>query len=398
VNESLTPARAVQLVAGREIRARMRTKAFVVTTILMLVGVVGFIVVTKLLAGGPSTSTVGFTGESNVLAVPLESVAQAIGERIVTRTVDDRATGEQLVRNGRLDALVVGSPGAAHVVVKKGVSDGLRNALTLAIRQQVLDDQIRHIGGDPAAVNGAAAGAHLDVVTLQPGRANNLQRFLLGMVAGILVYISLIIYGQVVAQGVVEEKSNRIVEMLLTTIRPWQLMLGKVIGIGITGLTQIVTVAAVGLGLGLTIGVVTLPTSIAAGSVLWALLWFLLGFVTYALLFAAAGALVSRQEDVGGVTAPILMMLIMPYVVGVSILPSNPDSPMVRALSMVPLFSPTLMPMRVAAGVPAWQAGLSVALSVLLIAALVWLAGRVYGNAVLRAGARVKLSDALRAA
>jgi ABC-2 type transport system permease protein len=236
------------------------------------------------------------------------------------------------------------------------------------------------------------------VVTLQPGRANDLQRFLLGMVAGILVYISLIIYGQVVAQGVVEEKANRIVEMLLTTIRPWQLMLGKVIGIGITGLTQIVTVAAVGLGVGLAAGVVTLPTSIATGSVLWALLCVLLGFVTYALLFAAAGALVSRQEDVGGATAPILMTLVMPYVVGVSILPSNPDSPIVETLSMVPLFSPTLMPMRVAAGVPGWQAALSVALSALLIAALVWLAGRVYGNAVLRAGARVKLSDALRAA
>jgi ABC-2 type transport system permease protein len=376
----------------------MRTKTFVMTTILMLVGVVGFIVVTKLLAGGPSTSTVGFTGDSKVLAAPLESVAQAVGERVVTRTVDDRAAGEQLVRTGGLDALVVGPPGAVQVVAKKGVPDHLRNALTLAVRQQVLNDQIRRIGGDPASVNGAAAGVRVDVVTLQPGRANDLQRFLLGMVAGILVYISLIIYGQVVAQGVVEEKANRIVEMLLTTIRPWQLMLGKVIGIGITGLTQIVTVAAVGLGVGLAAGVVTLPTSIATGSVLWALLWFLLGFVTYALLFAAAGALVSRQEDVGGATAPILMTLVMPYVVGVSILPSNPDSPIVETLSMVPLFSPTLMPMRVAAGVPGWQAALSVALSALLIAALVWLAGRVYGNAVLRAGARVKLSDALRAA
>jgi ABC-2 type transport system permease protein len=116
-------------------------------------------------------------------------------------------------------------------------------------------------------------------------------------------------------------------------------------------------------------------------------------------MFAGLGALVSRQEDVGGVVAPALILIILPYVLGISVLPADPDSELIRWMSIVPFFAPTLMPMRMAMGVaPTWEVVLATALTVLLIVALVWLAGRIYGNAVLRMGSRVRFRDALRAA
>jgi ABC-2 type transport system permease protein len=125
--------------------------------------------------------------------------------------------------------------------------------------------------------------------------------------------------------------------------------------------------------------------------------WYLLGFLTYALVLAAAGALVSRQEEVSGVVSPILMLVVLPYVLGVSILPRDPANSYLQVMSMIPIFAPTLMPIRLALGaVPVWQMVLSVALALALIPALVWLAGRIYRNAVLRSGARIRLRDALR--
>jgi ABC-2 type transport system permease protein len=125
--------------------------------------------------------------------------------------------------------------------------------------------------------------------------------------------------------------------------------------------------------------------------------WFLLGFLMYAMVFAALGALVSRQEEVGGATAPAVMLIILPYVVGVSILPGDPENSLAGWLSLVPFFSPMLMPMRIALDVAAgWEIAVSLGLTVLATAGLAWLAGRIYSNAVLRTGAKVKFMSALR--
>jgi ABC-2 type transport system permease protein len=198
---------------------------------------------------------------------------------------------------------------------------------------------------------------------------------------------------------VVEEKSSRVVELLLATIRPWQLMAGKVAGIGLVGLIQMAVIGGAGLIAGKVLGVLTISGSAAFGTVVWLVVWFLLGFVTYSLVFAALAALVSRQEDVGGVTSPALMFVVLGYVLGISILPSDPGNRLCEILSVIPVFAPTMMPMRLAmGGVPGWEAALAVLLALITIPALVWLSGRIYRNAVVRTGARVKLRDALKPA
>jgi len=397
MSQPLGGAGAVRLVAGREIRTRLASKAFRITTVAMVVVVIGFILTMKLLAGS-SGSTVGFTPDAAGLSTPFASVASATGQKVTVQTVD-QAAGEQRVRDGSLDAMITGTPEHFQVVVKKSLSLDLRTALALLARQVALNRQIAAAGGDPAAVSAAVNSATFGVQTLEPPRQYQTERLVLGVIVGVLVYISLMIYGQTVAQGVVEEKASRIVEILLTTIRPWQLMLGKVAGIGLVGLGQLFLVAAVGVGAGIATDTVNFPASIAISVAVWAVVWFLLGYLMYALLFASLGALVSRQEDVGGATAPVLMMIIIPYILGISILPSNPDNQLLAVASLIPLFAPTLMPMRIAIGVAApWEVMLSIGLTVAAIAAFVWLAGRIYGNAVLRTGVRVRVRDALRSA
>jgi ABC-2 type transport system permease protein len=393
-----TPVGAVRLVAWREIVTRANSKAFRIMTVAMVLVILAFVVVFRLTAGESSGSTVGFAPPVAPLAQPFVSVAGAVGQEVTVSTVD-QATGEQRVRDGSLDALVTGTPEALDVVVREDLSSGLRNALTVLVRQVTLNAEIERIGGDPSAVMAAVDAATFDVRSLEPPREFEVQRLVIGIIVGIVVYVALMIYGQLVAQGVVEEKSSRVVELILTTIRPWQLMLGKVLGIGAVGMAQLVLTAIVGVGAGLALDVLAFPAGLATGIVVWALVWFLLGYLVYGLLFAALGALVSRQEDVGGVTTPALMAIILPYVLGSSVLPSDPDNTLVGALSIVPLFAPTIMPMRIAMGVaPAWEIALATGLTVALIILLVWLAGRIYGNAVLRMGSRIRLRDAFHSA
>ncbi|WP_084467524.1 ABC transporter permease [Actinokineospora inagensis] len=388
---------AVGLVANREINTRVRSKAFRITTAATLVLLVGFTLVMKFAAGG-SDATVGVSGGSAALAAPLKATATSIGQTIDTREVTE-AAGRSQVDSGDLDALLVGDGSKIVVVVKKDIDEKLRNVLNVLAGQLALNEEIKDLGGDPTRIGQQVAGAKAVVEPMQPPYDYNGQQLVIGMIAGILIYMSLLINGQAVAQGVVEEKSSRVVELLLATIRPWQLMAGKVLGIGAVGLLQMLIIGGVGIAAGLATGVLTLSVSTAIGTVIWLVVWFLLGFVAYSLVFAALGALVSRQEDVGGVITPPLMFVILGYVLGISILPSDPGSHLVEVLSIIPLFAPTLMPMRLAmGGVPVWEAGLAVVLVVLLIPALVWLAGRIYSNAVTRSGARVKLRDALRAA
>jgi len=387
---------AVSLVAGREVATKMRSKVFLVTTAATLLLLVGFAVVMKMV-GTSADATIGVTQPNSALAEPLKTAARSIGETVDVRTVPDVEAGRDQVAEEQLDALVIGDDSALRVVVLKDLDDSLRNALNVLAGQLALNKEITDLGGNPAQVGAAVADARVDVEPIEEPYPYDGQQLVLGMIAGILIYMSLLLNGQLVAQGVVEEKSSRVVELLLSTIRPWQLMAGKVLGIGLVGLVQMAVIGGVGLIAALALDVLTISVTAAVGTVIWLVVWYVLGFLMYSLVFAGLGALVSRQEDVGGVISPALIAVVIGYVVGISVLPSDPDNALAEVLSIIPVFAPTLMPMRLAmGGVPAWEAALSVGLVVVLIPALVWLAGRIYANAVMRTGARVKLSDAFR--
>ena len=387
---------AVRLVAGREISTRFRSKAFIWTTVALVAAVVlGGVLLNLVGSQSDPTQHVGVTPEASAVSEQLVATGTVTGTTIETQEVASADAGEELLKDGTIDALVT-STDPLTVVVHTKLPDVLAPVFASLAQQEALSSAVTDLGGDPGEVGREIAQAAPDVTALEPEPEQDGAQIVAGFVAGILLFISLMTAGQLVAQGVVEEKSCRVVELLLATVRPWQLMAGKVLGIGVIGLIQVVLVVGAGSGTALALGLVDASSIDLGVTALWVVIWFVIGFTMYALALGALAALVSRQEDVGSVTAPVMTLMMIPYIIGVSIAPWDPTNPLVVWLSYVPFCSPLLMPMRIALGeVDAWEVALALGLSLAVIPVLVWLAGRIYSSAVLRSGGRIKLKDAL---
>jgi ABC-2 type transport system permease protein len=384
------------LIARREYLTRVRSRFFLIGTVVLMVLLAGYIVLQALVINrATNTVKVGFVGGAQVLAPELKAAAGADKLTVEVHNVLDVSTGESQVRDGKLDVLVSGDLTAPVVEVKEQLDPTVAAALTGLAQQQALAQALSASGVDPAAIESKVGSAQIHLVTLDPNAALRTQRQVVGIFVAALLYVALVIYGQLVAAGVVEEKANRIIEILLSTVRPRQLLFGKVVGIGLVGLTQLAVLAAVALVATSATQAISVPvvgfTAVAGG-----LLWFVLGFVIYALIYAAGGSLVSRQDDIGAVTAPITMLIVGTYLAFFWVI-ANPDNPIAVALSIIPPFSPVLMPARMASGdAQAWQVAVAVVLALAAIAGLNALAARIYSNSVLRVGSRVNLIEAWR--
>jgi ABC-2 type transport system permease protein len=385
----------VFLIARREFVIRVRSRVYLIATVVLMVLLAGFIVLqAEVLNKRSTTLTVGFVGASQVLAKPL-AASSGGGVTIQTQTVQSLHDGEDQVRSGSLDALVSGDPAAPVVEFKDQLDSTLAANLTGLVQDTVFRQALAGSGVDPAAIEAKVAAAGIHPVALDPNAAQQTQRMVVGIFVAALLYIALAGYGNFVATGIVEEKANRIVEILLSTVRPRQLLLGKVVGIGLVGFIQLVLVGAVGLVTVIKTHAINVP-AVGVTAVLGGLLWFVLGFVFYALIYAAAGSLVSRQEDVAAVVAPIGILIIASYFVFFWV-EANPANPIGIALSLLPPFAPVLMSARMATGdAQAWQVGLAILLMLAGIGGMNTLAARIFSNSVLRIGSRVRLSDAWR--
>ncbi|MBE1500654.1 ABC-2 type transport system permease protein [Amycolatopsis lexingtonensis] len=394
--KKLSGRRAVWLVLKRELNTRLRTRSFVIGTAVLLVLLLGYVGFQTALAGSSDQSKVGLTGQATGIAKQLQIAAAQSGRHVETVTVTDPAEGRKKVEDGDLDALVSGSAAKLTATYKSALDDQLRRVLDQVAQQQVLDGVLSSAQLEPAEVMAQVNSTHVQDDALSPEPADHTQRLVLGLIVAFLLYMSIITYGMMVAQGVVEEKSSRVVELLLASVRPWQLLLGKVIGIGLVGLTQLVILGAAGLLAATATGVFTL-SGFATGAVLWGLLWYLLGFLLYAMIYGALGSLVSRQEDTQSVVGPLNIILIVGFVAGFNLLLQDPSGTAAKVVSLIPLLSPILMPARISTGAAAgWEIVLSLALTLASVALLTWLGGKIYGNSVLRIGSRIKLSEALR--
>ncbi|GAA4536965.1 ABC transporter permease [Amycolatopsis samaneae] len=394
--KTLSARRAVWLVMKRELNTRLRTRSFVVGTAVMLLVLIGVVTFQAFLAGSKSTSTVGLTGQSMGVAQQLQAAGAQTGQTIKTVAVPNAAEGREKVDKGDFDALVSGSASELKVLVKSTLDSKLRAVLDQVARQQVLDATLAEKGLDPAQVMREVSAVSVGVDAIKPKDPDSDKRLVIGLVVVGLLYMSIVTYGVLVAQGVVEEKSSRVVEILLSSVRPWQLLMGKVLGLGLVGLTQLAILAVVGAAVASATGVFTLA-GFATGALVWGLVWYLLGFLLYATIYGAMGSLVSRQEDTQSVVGPVNMVLIIGFIVGFNLLIQSPDGTATKVLSLVPLFSPILMPARISTGAAAsWEIVASLVLTGALVALLTWLGGKIYGNSVLRLGSRIKLTEALR--
>jgi ABC-2 type transport system permease protein len=213
----------------------------------------------------------------------------------------------------------------------------------------------------------------------------------------LLLYMAVLLYGTWILSGVTEEKSNRVVEVLLSSIKPWQLLAGKIIGIGVLGIAQFAgTIAVAVVALEVT-GAFELP-SLDAGAVANLIVWFILGFLLFAVMFGAAGSLVSRMEDAQNVALPMSLTAVAGFFVSIAAL-SDPDGLAAVIGTFIPFTAPFVVPVRAALdAIPAWQYVTAVLLTMATIVGLVFVAGRIYAGGLLRYGGRVKVREAWRSA
>lgn len=392
---------AVGLVSAREISTKIRDRAFLISTVITLVLIVAAFFLGSVLNSGPQTYRVAAVGgdAAAVLQVAGENAEAADGTSVEVEPVADAGEAETLVRDGDVDAALVRGPasvdGSFELVGDTSVPGELRGLVARAATDLRLATTLSDLGADQATVTQLLSPVPVADRLLSADVDEGDLVFVLQFAFAFLFLFTVLTFGLQIAQSVTEEKQSRVVEILVAAVPVRSLLVGKVIGNTVLALGQLVAYIAVGLGAAWVAGQTQSLPTLTSGAA-WFAVFFLLGFLMLAGLWAAAGALVSRIEDLGGATLPIQMLILIPYLMSF-VLP--PTSPVVTALSYIPFSSPLIMPGRLALGTSAWWEGL-VALAVLAVAAVLFvvLAERIYRGSLLRTGARVSIGQAWRSA
>ena len=389
----MSARRAVWEVARREIVERSRSRVLQVSLVVLLIVAVGGAVAAARLRGHTPTDKIGLVGSRSVALKPaIQLEAQASGRRVHLYQLSSEAAAAKRVRNGTIAvALVDGS----RILVKSSRNSAPVREVRSAVGVQAVFDRLRASGLSQAQALSALSPPAVQIDVLEPNTrktAGNQNLVLFGVLA---LFSLLLFFGQAVAQGVTEEKSSRVVELLLTTISPRRLLAGKVLGIGVLGLCFMALPGAAALVAGSLAGGAGLPSA-APKTIALVVLWFVLGYFLFSVAYAAVGAMVSRQEDLATAQAPIYIVGLAGLVLANIVVSTNPDSTLAHVAAFLPPFSPMVVPARMVVGHMSWIAlAATVALDVLATAGLILLAARIYERSILYTGARVKLTHVL---
>ncbi len=387
-----TMLRHVGLVAAREFTERGRSRAFLISNAFILVVIVAAVLVPVLLGGGDDgPHRLGVVGDAAA-----DTAAAAVadpGVALTVVTVADRDAAEAALAAGTLDSVLVDS---GVLLVADAPPTEVRTVLSRAATSTALRRLLADAGVPPADAAGVLAPLRVETVGQPDGAGVDLATptFVLAFVAAFLLYGLLALLGQWVAQGIVEEKQSRIVEVLLSALRPGELLVGKVLGLGALGLLQLGLIAGAALGASGALSGVDLPAG--GGRIIAVVLaWFLPGYLLYALLFALTAATVSRVEDLSSASLLPIAVLVGSLLLAQTTL-GDPTSTLATVVAYVPFVAPIVQPGLVAAGVVGWPQTLaSLAIAVATLALLVPLTARVYRGGVLRT-AKVSVREALR--
>jgi ABC-2 type transport system permease protein len=385
---------AVRLLVARELDERLRSKGFIVSTLVTLLIVAGVAVLPALLDDdGPTTFDVGVVDAGAGVRAAVEAAATAAGVEVDLVDVD-ADEGERLVENDELDAVLVDG---GELLVHEEIDDRLMTVAQAAAAEVAGRAALADAGVSDAEAALALHPEPLAVRALDPPDPDEDTRDGLVFVGTMLLYGQLFGFGFWVASGLVEEKSSRVGELLLTKVRPGDALAGKVLGIGIIGLAQLLLFVVVGLGIAVAVGSVDLPPG-TAGVALSVLAWFVLGFGFYSCLFAIGGALASSVEELQSTTSPVTMVVVASFVVAL-VAARDPSGVAAVIGTYVPTTSPMVLPIRQAAGEVAWwEMVASVAILLATTVVAVRVAARAHAGAALHVRGAMKLRDALRAA
>ncbi|WP_261166481.1 ABC transporter permease [Microbacterium sp. Marseille-Q6965] len=358
--QRLSPLQSTWLVAERDITGRLRSKSFIISTLLLLLIVVGGIVVMGIVN---ATS-----GGTPVAATPDVAATLPDTDALEVTEVADREEGEQLVRDGEVDALVLpsaDSPTGAEIVALTEAPSEVVSLLSVAPEVTLLEES-----GVPFFL-----------------------RYMLGLIFGMVFMGAALSFAMPISTAVVEEKQTRVIEILISTVPSRVLLAGKVLGNLVLSMGQILLIiAAATISLAVT-GQSDVLSDFGA-PMAWFAVFFLFGFPILSAMFAAAGAMVSRQEDISPTVTPLMFLVMIPFYLAV-FLGENPL--IMTIMSYVPFSAAVAMPIRLYFDEALWwEPILSLGIMAATCVAIVLLGARIYENSLLRMGGRVKLTEALK--
>jgi ABC-2 type transport system permease protein len=390
--------RSIWLVARREILERGRSRGFILSVAFTTLIVVGSFVIPAIVFGGDNPTKVGIVDPSPPgLQAAIEQSAERFDHKVVVTTYPSSAAADEALTGGGADIVVAVPPdlsGPGEIRVKRQPDEATAQviaAATVALRVQNV------LGGsnvDQAAL--ADAQRPPETRSLQAETEQDQAKFLVANIGAVLILVGIFSFGFTVLTGVVEEKQSRVVEVVLSTVRARDLLMGKVLGIGVLGIVQLAVFIAAALIAAYATNRLVLPTT-TPGTVVLLALWFVLGYLLYSTALGFLGALASRQEEASNASTPVTMVAMISYFVAIFAVIDDPDGLVANIATFFPPSAPFVVPLRAAFdAIPLWQIGVAAILTIIGIYILFTIGARVYAGAVLQFGGRIKLRDAWR--
>ena len=412
-----TAWKQVWAVLRREYVERVKTKGFVIATIAIPVLMLGMIGLMAFMAVRAEQSQrqlaiVDFTGEVG------EEVARRMGSAgydleivdsgIGLEELDRRVLEEEIEAYIVLDELTLRE--GAFAYRSKDSPGRIRGALMESIVVETVLELRLSLTENTEGVRELLGGSHLSFERLgeEVSEVEEASGIVTGVAGALILYMSMILYGQFVLRSVLDEKRNRVVEVVISALTPGRLMLGKILGVASMGMTQLGIWAACAALIGL-LGVPMLASNLpeadlsqlgealpGVGALVLLLAYFILGFFLYSSLFAAVGAMCNTEEEAQQANIPVMMLIIVPFMLQMFSLDGGGFAWMDWA-AVFPFFSPIMMfPRAVSGSVEWWMVGLSLFFMVIAVGATAWVAGRIYRVGILMQGKRPTLRELMR--
>ncbi len=431
--------RKILSVIKREYIQIVRTKGFIIGTILGPVFMLGLLVVPILVqtAAVEEQKTIGVVDLTYEVFSELDKrLAQSQfklqdgSRKYVLKEFEPTAGVEKLrnelsqrVLNNELSAYILIPAEVLHVeeVEQADESSGEEEAradfvskhttdfqeigdLRSALNRVIVEKRLKNGGLDPQKI--AQYTRRVDLRTIKVTKRGEEEdtagTFMISYFLGLIIYMAILIYGQVIMRGVIEEKSSKVVEVILSSLKPFQLMMGKILGIGAVGLTQFAvwTLFGVGASLYSSSFIAASPDfslpSIPPHVFIYLMVFFILGYFLFATLYAAIGSLVNNEKEAQNLVFPVMMFLIIPIMLMIWIIRS-PNSSLSVILSLVPFFAPILMFLRINVLLPPfWQIAASILILALTILFMIWLVSKVYRVGILMYGKRPSFQEVVK--
>lgn len=392
--------RSVWLVAKREILERGRSRGFIFSVVFTTLLVIGSFVLPTVLFGDDQSARIGIVRPTPPgLEQAIDATAAQLDRPVEIVPFDDTAAADAALVSGDVDVVAeipsdLSSPGAIRFASEGDqVISQIISASVIALRFQ---DIVADAGVDPGALLSAQQPPSVDA--LDPETEADQSRFLFANIGAVLILVGIFSFGFTVLTGVVEEKQSRVVEVVLATVRARDLLMGKVLGIGILGVVQLVVFVIAALGAAMWTDRFVLPDATPSAIALL-VVWFVLGYALYSTALGFLGALASRLEEASNASTPVTMIAMISYFVAIFAVINDPSGPVAQIATYIPASAPFVVPLRAAFDA---ISGVEVAIAIVVTVAAIWvlfaIGARVYAGAVLQTAGRMKIRDAWRSA